>query len=115
MKAALKNWATNNNWTDLGGVFITVGLAFLSLHVPFRARKGKKNADIALGRHHRHHNVQTLLDLPWNAQVLTRHRLFSYGLNTGGPAIMSVGWIIVCFFSMSSIQLLIPHGPELIM
>ncbi|KAI4086715.1 MAG: hypothetical protein LQ339_009011 [Xanthoria mediterranea] len=26
--------------------------------------------------------------------------LFSYGLNTGGPAIMSVGWIIVCFFTL---------------
>lgn len=23
--------------------------------------------------------------------------LFSYGLNTGGPGVMSVGWIIVCF------------------
>lgn len=23
--------------------------------------------------------------------------LFSYGLNTGGPGVMSVGWVIVCF------------------
>lgn len=77
--------------------------------------QGKKNADVASERHHRHHNVQTSLGLPWNPQVLTRHRLFGYGLNTGGPAIMSVGWIIVCFFSMSSVQLLIPPGPELMM
>lgn len=26
--------------------------------------------------------------------------LFSYGLNTGGPAVMSVGWIVVSFFTM---------------
>lgn len=26
--------------------------------------------------------------------------LFSYGLNTGGPAVMSVGWILVSFFTM---------------
>ena len=26
--------------------------------------------------------------------------LFSYGLNTGGPGVMSVGWIIVSFFTM---------------
>ncbi|KAI4125341.1 MAG: hypothetical protein LQ338_004300 [Usnochroma carphineum] len=25
--------------------------------------------------------------------------LFSYGLNTGGPGVMSIGWIIVSFFS----------------
>ncbi|KFZ03370.1 hypothetical protein V502_11007 [Pseudogymnoascus sp. VKM F-4520 (FW-2644)] len=27
--------------------------------------------------------------------------LFSYGLNTGGPAVMSVGWIVVSFFTFS--------------
>ncbi|KAH6656025.1 amino acid/polyamine transporter I [Truncatella angustata] len=27
--------------------------------------------------------------------------LFSYGLNTGGPGVMSVGWIIVSFFTMT--------------
>jgi len=26
--------------------------------------------------------------------------LFEYGLTTGGPGVMSVGWIIVCFFTM---------------
>lgn len=26
--------------------------------------------------------------------------LFSYGLNTGGPGVMSVGWLIVSFFTM---------------
>ncbi|KAK3369828.1 amino acid/polyamine transporter I [Podospora didyma] len=26
--------------------------------------------------------------------------LFSYGLNTGGPAVMSIGWIVVAFFTM---------------
>ncbi|KAL2198254.1 amino acid/polyamine transporter I [Corynascus similis CBS 632.67] len=26
--------------------------------------------------------------------------LFSYGLNTGGPAVMSIGWIIVSFFTL---------------
>ena len=26
--------------------------------------------------------------------------LFQYGLNTGGPGVMSVGWICVCFFTM---------------
>ncbi|KAK3326958.1 amino acid/polyamine transporter I [Cercophora scortea] len=26
--------------------------------------------------------------------------LFSYGLNTGGPAVMSVGWIVVSFFTI---------------
>ncbi|KAI4112085.1 MAG: hypothetical protein LQ339_000093 [Xanthoria mediterranea] len=26
--------------------------------------------------------------------------LFQYGLNTGGPAVMSVGWIVVSFFTM---------------
>ncbi|MCJ1391527.1 hypothetical protein MMC18_004391 [Xylographa bjoerkii] len=26
--------------------------------------------------------------------------LFSYGLNTGGPGVMSVGWIVVSFFTM---------------
>ncbi|EPE02660.1 apc amino acid permease [Ophiostoma piceae UAMH 11346] len=26
--------------------------------------------------------------------------LFSYGLNTGGPAVMSIGWIVVSFFTM---------------
>ena len=26
--------------------------------------------------------------------------LFSYGINTGGPGVMSVGWIIVSFFTM---------------
>lgn len=26
--------------------------------------------------------------------------LFNYGLNTGGPGVMSVGWIIVSFFTM---------------
>lgn len=26
--------------------------------------------------------------------------LFQYGLNTGGPGVMSVGWIIISFFSM---------------
>ncbi|KAI4088956.1 MAG: hypothetical protein LQ344_005707 [Seirophora lacunosa] len=25
--------------------------------------------------------------------------LFQYGLNTGGPGVMSVGWIVVSFFS----------------
>lgn len=30
-----------------------------------------------------------------------RDSLFQYGLNTGGPAVMSVGWIIISFFSMS--------------
>ena len=27
-------------------------------------------------------------------------RLFDYGLNTGGPGVMTVGWIVVSFFSM---------------
>lgn len=31
---------------------------------------------------------------------MTSRRLFQYGLNTGGPAVMSVGWIVVSFFSM---------------
>lgn len=26
--------------------------------------------------------------------------LFQYGLTTGGPGVMSVGWIVVCFFTM---------------
>lgn len=26
--------------------------------------------------------------------------LFEYGLSTGGPAVMTVGWIVVCFFTM---------------
>jgi len=26
--------------------------------------------------------------------------LFSYGLATGGPAVMTVGWIIVSFFTL---------------
>jgi amino acid transporter len=26
--------------------------------------------------------------------------LFEYGLTTGGPGVMSVGWIVVCFFTM---------------
>ena len=26
--------------------------------------------------------------------------LFEYGLNTGGPGVMSIGWIVVCFFTM---------------
>ncbi|EAQ92038.1 hypothetical protein CHGG_00273 [Chaetomium globosum CBS 148.51] len=26
--------------------------------------------------------------------------LFSYGLNTGGPAVMSIGWIVVSFFTL---------------
>ena len=26
--------------------------------------------------------------------------LFEYGLSTGGPGVMSVGWIVVCFFTM---------------
>ena len=26
--------------------------------------------------------------------------LFSYGLNTGGPGVMSIGWIVVSFFTM---------------
>lgn len=30
-----------------------------------------------------------------------RYSLFQYGLNTGGPGVMSVGWIIISFFSMS--------------
>ena len=25
--------------------------------------------------------------------------LFEYGLATGGPGVMSVGWIVVCFFT----------------
>lgn len=27
--------------------------------------------------------------------------LFEYGLNTGGPAVMSIGWIVVSFFTMA--------------
>ncbi|KAI0390559.1 amino acid/polyamine transporter I [Xylariaceae sp. FL0594] len=27
--------------------------------------------------------------------------LFSYGLNTGGPAVMSIGWIVVSFFTLT--------------
>jgi hypothetical protein len=27
--------------------------------------------------------------------------LFSYGLTTGGPAVMTIGWLVVCFFSQS--------------
>lgn len=27
--------------------------------------------------------------------------LFEYGLKTGGPGVMSVGWIIISFFSLS--------------
>lgn len=26
--------------------------------------------------------------------------LFEYGLSTGGPGVMSIGWIVVCFFTM---------------
>ena len=26
--------------------------------------------------------------------------LFGYGLNTGGPGVMTIGWIIVCFFTL---------------
>ena len=26
--------------------------------------------------------------------------LFAYGINTGGPGVMTVGWIIVCFFTL---------------
>lgn len=33
--------------------------------------------------------------------VLTISSLFTYGLNTGGPGVMTVGWIIVSGFSMS--------------
>ena len=33
------------------------------------------------------------------ADRCSRCRLFQYGLNTGGPGVMSVGWIIVNFFS----------------
>ncbi|KAI4149593.1 MAG: hypothetical protein L6R39_002464 [Caloplaca ligustica] len=32
-------------------------------------------------------------------RTLTERRLFSYGLNTGGPGVMSIGWIIVSIFS----------------
>lgn len=37
-----------------------------------------------------------------NAQeiLLNFVRLFQYGLTTGGPGVMSVGWIVVSFFSM---------------
>lgn len=31
--------------------------------------------------------------------LLTKSSLFAYGLNTGGPGVMTVGWIIVSFFS----------------
>ncbi|KAL9033718.1 MAG: hypothetical protein Q9180_005798 [Flavoplaca navasiana] len=31
---------------------------------------------------------------------MTVNRLFQYGLNTGGPGVMSVGWIVVSFFTM---------------
>ncbi|KAL8950962.1 MAG: hypothetical protein Q9222_003023 [Ikaeria aurantiellina] len=34
--------------------------------------------------------------------------LFSYGLNTGGPGVMSVGWIIVSFFS-TILDLILVH------
>ncbi len=34
-------------------------------------------------------------------RVLTISSLFTYGLNTGGPGVMTVGWIIVSVFSMS--------------
>lgn len=36
------------------------------------------------------------------AQKADRHlcRLFQYGLTTGGPGVMSVGWIVISFFSM---------------
>ncbi|KAI0002698.1 major facilitator superfamily transporter glucose [Xylariaceae sp. FL0662B] len=27
--------------------------------------------------------------------------LFSYGLNTGGPAVMSIGWIVISFFTLT--------------
>lgn len=27
--------------------------------------------------------------------------LFSYGLNTGGPATMTIGWLVVSFFTLS--------------
>ena len=29
--------------------------------------------------------------------------LFAYGLNTGGPGVMAIGWIIVSIFSMITI------------
>ncbi|KAI4242014.1 MAG: hypothetical protein L6R40_004241 [Gallowayella cf. fulva] len=31
---------------------------------------------------------------------LIRPSLFGYGLNTGGPAVMSIGWIVVSFFTL---------------
>lgn len=49
-------------------------------------------------RHNRYHDVcaERMLDVVHQLTVL---RLFSYGLNTGGPGVMSIGWIIVSFFS----------------
>lgn len=41
------------------------------------------------------------------------YRLFQYGLNTGGPGVMSVGWIIVSFFSAPALDLDIA-GPFII-
>lgn len=50
-------------------------------------------------RHYRHHNVWKPQSFTSVERTLTERRLFSYGLNTGGPGVMSIGWIIVSIFS----------------
>lgn len=65
-------------------------------------------ADRCEERHHRHYNVWNQLVYCSAHQVLTKRRLFSYGLNTGGPGVMSIGWIIVSFFSMHRFDAVYP-------
>ena len=60
---------------------------------------GKGDADNKVECHHLHHNVRLIIHRWRITQTLTWHSLFSYGLNTGGPAVMSIGWIIASFFS----------------
>ena len=36
----------------------------------------------------------------WQSVITGITTLFQYGLNTGGPGVMSVGWIVVSFFTM---------------
>ena len=52
----------------------------------------------------RYHNVRKhYITQPPTCQLIISS-LFAYGLNTGGPGVMAVGWIIVSSFSMMPVQ-----------
>lgn len=40
----------------------------------------------------------------FNVYILTQCSLFGYGLNSGGPAVMSWSWLVVTFFSETPLQ-----------